>query len=108
MFDFRQGRRKILAWNSRQRHLSLSEGLLSALNYPHLLIVERVGERGLILYQAGDPRVSPDARARKVHYSARAMPRLSIGEDAALALGLVAGRYRARIAGGAIVATVWR
>lgn len=98
----------ILTWNSRQRHLSLSEGLLSALNYPHLLIIERVGESGLILYQAGDPRVSPDAKARTVHYSQRAMPRLSIGEDAVFALGLVAGHYQARVEGGAIVATAWR
>lgn len=98
----------ILTWNSRQRHLSLSEGLLAALNYPHQLIIERVGASGLILYQADDPRVSPGAKARKVHYSARAMPRISIGEDATLALGLVEGRYQARIEGGAIVATVWR
>ncbi len=71
----------ILTWNSRQRHISLSEGLLSALNYPHLLIIECVGESDLILYQAGDPRVSP---------------------------GAVDGRYQARIEGGAIVATAWR
>ena len=98
----------ILTWNSRQRHLSLSEGLLAALNYPHLLIIERVGADGLILYQTGDPRISPDAKARKVHYSQRAMPRLAIGEDAALALGLIDGRYQARVEGGAIVATVGR
>lgn len=100
----------ILTWNSRQRQLSISEKLLSALvpPYPHILIIERVGESGLILYQSGDPRISPDAKPRKVHYSQRAMPRLSIGEDAALALGLIDGRYQARVEGNAIVATVWR
>ena len=98
----------ILTWNSRSHHLSLSEPLLAALNYPHQLIIERVGADGLILYQTDDPRISPDAKVRKVNYPQRAKPRLSIGADAALALGLVDGRYQAKVAGGAIVATVWR
>jgi len=98
----------ILTWNARSGHLSLSEPLLAQLSYPHLLIVERVGDDGLILYQVGDLRISPDAKARKVNYPRRAKPRLSIGEEAAVALGLVDGRYRARVEGSAIVATVWR
>lgn len=96
----------ILTWSNRDRHLSISESLLALLDYPHQLIVERVGDGGLILYQAGDPRISPDSKARKVNYPRRAMPRLSIGEAAAIALGLVEGRYQARIESGAIVA--WR
>lgn len=87
----------ILRWDARQRQLTISESLLAALGYPHQLIVERVGQDGLVLYQAGDPRISPDAKVR-----------LSIGEDAAARLGLIDGRYDARVEGGAIVAVVWR
>jgi len=63
-----------------------------------------VGETGLILYQADDPHISPGAKERNVNYPQRAMPRLSIGERAVFELGLVDGRYDARIEGGAIVA----
>jgi len=71
-------------------------------------VIERVGDGGLILYQVGDPRISPGAKIRKVNYPQRAKPRLSIGEEAAVALGLMGGRYQARVERGAIVAVVWR
>jgi hypothetical protein len=93
-----------IRWNSRAGHLSISESLLAALGFPHVLIIERVGESGLILYQRGDKRMSPDAKERKVNYPQRAMPRLGIGAPAALELGLRDGRYAARVDGGAIVA----
>ncbi len=97
----------ILRWDARSRQLTISELLLEQLGYPHQLIIERVGADGLILYQAGDPRISLGAKTRKVNYPRRAKPRLSVGEDAAAGLGLVDGRYNARIEGGAIVAQLW-
>lgn len=83
-----------LNWNPNAGHLSISEPLLSALSYPHALILVRDGETGLVLYQEGDPRAG-DVRVRKVNYPSRAMPRLSIGPAPAVELGLRAGRYRA-------------
>lgn len=90
-----------LNWNPRAGHLSISEALCEALNYPHVLILARDGETGLVLYQQGDPRAG-DAKPRKVHYSQRAQPRLSIGPDPATALSLRPGRYRAFVEGNRI------
>lgn len=90
-----------LNWNPRAGHLSISEALLTALNYPHQLILVRDGATGLVLYQEGDSRAC-DAKPRKVHYSGRAQPRLSIGPEPATALGLRAGRYRAFVDGDCI------
>ncbi len=92
----------ILRWNPASGHLSISEELLEQLHHPHVLIIERVGERGLVLYQRGDARAT--GKERKVNYPQRAMPRLKIGLDRATELGLRKGRYDARIIDNAIVA----
>lgn len=90
-----------LNWNPRAGHLSLSEALLQEIGYPHLLILVRDGETGLVLYQEGDERAG-DAKPRKVNYPPRAMPRLSIGPTPAAEIGLRAGRYKAFVQDGCI------
>lgn len=91
----------MLRWNPKSRHLSISERLLADLGYPHALILERLGETGIVLYQRGDPRAT--AKERKVNYPQRAMPRLGIGDPDTIAY-LRPGVYRARVVSAAIVA----
>lgn len=93
----------IIRWNPNAGHLSISEQLLSQLGFPHVLIIERVGETGIALFQRGDSRISPDSRERKVRYHERQMPRIGISEPALVA-HLRAGRYLGRVVGGALFA----
>jgi hypothetical protein len=91
-----------MRWNQKQGQLSLNEGLLEALGYPKVFIVESMGTQGIVLYQRGDPRAS--GKERRVNYPQRASPRLSIGQPPATELGLVHGAYWARIEEEAIYA----
>jgi hypothetical protein len=81
-----------LRWNAQLRQLAISDELLKQLHYPPALIAERISD-GLVLYQPNDPRAV--GKPRKVSYQKRAMPRLSIGEQPAVELGLRDGSYEA-------------
>jgi hypothetical protein len=91
-----------MRWDARSGKLSLVEELVAALGYPHVLILEKMGDTGIVLYQRGDPRAT--GKERKVSYPHRALPRLSIGATPAADLGLVHGPYRGWIEEGAIYA----